>query len=72
MQSLWKDTLWRTNFSDLEYMMLGKPDSAGWAKFQCLSALERIREWNLRDMIPLNTEAREAITQSAITGRYFS
>ena len=42
--------IWKTPFSDLQYRMIGKPDSKGWAKFQCLSELSRVSEWRVADM----------------------
>ena len=60
----WAATIWGTPYSGLMYTMIGKPDSKGWAKFQCVSALQRIREWKVSDMRPVNDAARAALARS--------
>jgi hypothetical protein len=63
--SAWSDGVWCTRMGgpDLQYRMIGKPSTDGWADFQCLSDLQRIREWNIKDMVPLNDAASAAMAK---------
>ncbi len=63
MNGKWAGSLWTPRVSNRQYAMVGKPDSEGWAKFQCLENLERVREWRVSEMNPANHNAREALAE---------